>query len=98
MAQGVNQWIGGKAAKAPSLEWDERRLIWVVREPFQSKHSSIQHIAGSIQETEELSLSSLMPDTGVVFSDGIENDFMEFNSGSSLRIQVAKEVARLVVP
>jgi NAD kinase len=98
MARGVSQWIGGQTEQAPALHWDDRRLIWIVREPFQSKHSSIQHIAGAIDETESLSLSSLMPDTGVVFSDGIESDFMEFNSGSTLRVHVAKEVARLVVP
>lgn len=97
MARGVNQWIGGQTEQAPAMQWDDRRLIWVVREPFQSKHSSIQHIAGSIEESQTLSLSSLMPDTGVVFSDGIESDFMEFNSGSTLRVEVAKEVARLVV-
>lgn len=97
MARGVNQWIGGQTEQAPAMQWDDRRLIWVVREPFQSKHSSIQHIAGSIEESQALSLSSLMPDTGVVFSDGIESDFMEFNSGSTLRVEVAKEVARLVV-
>jgi NAD kinase len=97
MAHGVNRWIGGRTEQAPSMQWDERRLVWVVREPFQSKHSSIHHIAGSIHASETLTLSSLMPDTGVVFSDGIESDFMEFNSGSILRVEVAKEVARLVV-
>ena len=98
MARGINRWIGGNAEQSPTMQWDERRLVWVVREPFQSKHSSIEHIAGSISESESLSLASLMPDTGVVFSDGIESDYMEFNSGSILRVEVAKEVARLVVP
>ena len=97
MARGVNRWIGGQTEQTPSMQWDDRRLVWVVREPFQSKHSNIHHIAGSIDESKTLSLSSLMPDTGVVFSDGIESDFMEFNSGSTLRVEVAKEVARLVV-
>ena len=40
---------------------------------------------------------SLMPENGVVFSDGIEADFLEFNSGTEARIGVAERRGRLVV-
>ena len=39
-----------------------------------------------------------MPEGGVVFSDGIEEDFLVFNSGSTARITVARQQANLVVP
>ena len=34
---------------------------------------------------------------GVIFSDGVENDFLEFNNGSIATIGVAEQQARLVV-
>lgn len=37
-----------------------------------------------------------MPTNGVIFSDGIETDFLKFNSGSIATIGIAKETARLV--
>jgi hypothetical protein len=37
-----------------------------------------------------------MPERGVIFSDGIEADFLEFNSGSKATISVAERQGRLV--
>jgi hypothetical protein len=34
---------------------------------------------------------------GMIFSDGIEADFLDFNSGSKADVQVADRVGRLVV-
>ena len=69
-----------------------------MREPFVSRSSSAQFVAGTIDESEELILESQMPDSGVIFSDGIEEDYLEFNSGSTLRLQVSSMRAKLVVP
>jgi hypothetical protein len=38
-----------------------------------------------------------MPENGVILSDGIENDFLEFNSGVKVEIGIADKKARLVV-
>jgi hypothetical protein len=32
-----------------------------------------------------------MPENGVIFSDGIEQDFLQFNSGIEAKISVAKK-------
>lgn len=98
MMRGVNKWTGGKAGQPVQLEWQDRRLAWVVREPFASRHSSASIVAGTVEEREELVIESLMPDSGVIFSDGIEEDFLEFNSGSTVRITVAGQHANLIVP
>jgi hypothetical protein len=45
---------------------------------------------------EELSLHSLMPSGGVIFSDGMEADFLNFNSGSSAQVRAPEQRARLV--
>lgn len=38
-----------------------------------------------------------MPNNGIIFSDGIEKDFLRFNSGSTVTIGIAKELANLVI-
>jgi hypothetical protein len=44
-----------------------------------------------------LRLQSHMPENGVVFSDGIEGDYLSFNSGTVLTVGVAAEYGQLVV-
>ena len=38
-----------------------------------------------------------MPTKGVIFSDGIESDFLNFNAGSIVEIRMADEKANLIV-
>ena len=45
-----------------------------------------------------LEIVSHMPQNGVIFSDGIEEDRLEFNSGTTARISLAERTLRLVVP
>ncbi|MEO8271164.1 MAG: hypothetical protein ABI557_15690 [Aureliella sp.] len=88
---------GTQFDRPTSPTWEERRLDWVVREPFISRHSSADLVFGSLQATDELVVESLMPERGVIFSDGIEQDFLEFNSGTIARISVADRRANLAV-
>jgi hypothetical protein len=39
-----------------------------------------------------------MPGGGVIFSDGVEADHLDFNSGAIVSIRIAPERANLVVP
>jgi len=80
------------------LRWEDPRLTFVVREPFVSKHSGAGIVAGMIEPQQELIIESLMPDNGVIFSDGMEDDFLQFNSGTIARIRAAQERAQLVIP
>ena len=41
--------------------------------------------------------SAAMPESGVIFSDGVEADYLEFNSGTIARFSVSQQRARLVV-
>ncbi len=50
-----------------------------------------------LDEGEELVVGSQMPTGGVIFSDGIEADFVEFNSGTIARFTTSSQRARLVV-
>ena len=97
MAQGFTRWVGGGLQHGVKLAWEDRRLIWVVREPFRSKQSGADLVAGWLDQGSELVIESLMPSNGVIFSDGVESDFLEFTSGTIARVGVAPQRARLVV-
>lgn len=79
------------------LAWDDRRLVWVVREPFRSKQSSVDQVAGFLDEAGELVIGSQMPTGGVIFSDSVETDYLEFSSGMIARFLVSPQRAGLVV-
>ena len=98
MASGVSRFCGGTPVKRVRLPWEDRRLLFVVREPFVSRHSQADIVAGMLNSGDELVLESLMPSGGAVFSDGMEADFLQFNSGATARVGVAEQRARLVVP
>ncbi|MBI3221399.1 MAG: NAD(+)/NADH kinase [Bacteroidetes bacterium] len=80
--------------KRPKLKDNE--LLFAVREPFQSIRTQTGITAGIIKSQNRLTIESLMPTSGVIFSDGIESDFLKFNSGSIATIGIAKETAKIV--
>lgn len=80
------------------FDWEANHLCFSVREPFVSKTSRAELTFGRIGEGEELVVTSQMPQNGVLFSDGVEADYLEFNSGRVARIGVADRKVRLVVP
>jgi NAD kinase len=96
MAEGLSRFCGAHPGSPIRLAWEDPRLLFVVREPFVSRHSQASIVIGMLQPGEELSLQSLMPSGGVIFSDGMEADFLNFNSGSSAKVHAAAQHARLV--
>jgi len=98
MADGFAAWTGDRTEHRIKMTWEDRRLVWVVREPFRSKLSGSDLVAGYLEQGQELVIESLMPSNGVIFSDGVEADYLEFTSGTIARIGVSPQCARLVVP
>jgi NAD kinase len=80
-----------------ALNWNENKLVFVVREPFLSKLSQTNIGYGILDGKNTLKIESNMPTKGIIFSDGIESDFLNFNSGSIVEIDIANEKANLVV-
>lgn len=76
--------------------WDAERLQFTVREPFPSKTSGVNLVFGGITRHTPLRLESQMPEQGVIFSDGIEADYLAFNSGTVATIGVAANKGCLV--
>jgi NAD kinase len=98
MVAGVGKSLGLARQPRPELAWEDRKLLWAVREPFASKASRADLVFGVVNESQELVVESQMPAAGVIFSDGVESDFLEFNGGAIARISVSNQIARLVVP
>lgn len=81
-------------AKQPRLKGNQ--LLFAVREPFKSIRTQADIAIGIINENNNLRVESLMPTGGIIFSDGIESDFLQFNSGTIATIGIANETANLV--
>jgi NAD kinase len=88
---------GGPAAPYAPLPWDTDRLTYAVREPFPSKSSAAELVFGTVSHEEPLVLRSRMPEHGVIFSDGMEADFLRFTAGMQAVIGLAGTQGRLVV-
>ncbi|MCW5592455.1 MAG: sugar kinase [Burkholderiales bacterium] len=78
------------------LAWDSQALRFAVREPFPSRSSQATLIYGTVGQGNSLKLRSLMGGNGVIFSDGIEADYLEFNSGTLATVKVANGAGQLV--
>lgn len=79
------------------FEWDSNFLYFSVREPWPSKTSSADITFGKVTTSNPLIILSHMPENGIIFSDGIESDFLQFNSGTEATICMAKKKGHLVI-
>ena len=80
-----------------TFKWESDYLYYTVREPFPSKSSEATLVFGKVTPKQPLTLVSQMPEKGVIFSDGIEADYLEFNSGTEAKITLAEKKGHLVV-
>ena len=78
------------------MPWDTDHLIFAVREPFGSRASQITLVYGEIDQSDVLILRSRMPDNGLIFSDGMESDFLRFTAGMEAKIGVCATKGILV--
>ncbi|MBU0656002.1 MAG: sugar kinase [Gammaproteobacteria bacterium] len=78
------------------FDWEEKRLQFSVREPFPSRTTGVELVFGAITRQAPLRLESQMPENGVIFSDGIEADYLGFNSGAVVTVGVAEMQGQLV--
>lgn len=96
MANGVSG-FQTKKNKSTKTKFKDSELLFVVREPFESVRTKTEIGIGLINQNQNLTIESLMPSNGVIFSDGIETDFLNFNSGTIANISLSKEFATLVL-
>lgn len=96
-------WVGAASAfgvEAPAFDpqfaWDAAFLHYFVREPFPSRTTGTSLVAGRIDGDAPMVIASEMAEHGVIFSDGIEADFLEFNAGTRATISIADRQGVLV--
>lgn len=92
--------VNGKKTSLPSIPVftrDADYLYFTVREPFPSTSSQANLVFGKVTAKKPLVLSSQMAESGVIFSDGIEKDYLEFNSGAQAIVRPAAKKGYLVV-
>lgn len=99
MAQlkGMARVFGLGTVQEPACRWDSRELIFQVREPYPGRATQAEIVYGSVNEEKDLTLVSGMAEGGVVFSDGIIDDTIDFNAGMELKISVAQRCGRLIM-
>ena len=89
-ANGIKAYIFDALRPTPELSF-------AVREPYPSINSGADIVMGKIKLGESLKLRSCMPENGVIFSDGMQEDAISFNSGTLVTITVAKKQGNLLV-
>lgn len=95
---GAAQAFGVEApAFDPQFAWDAEFLHYFVREPFPSRTTGTSLVAGRIESAAPMVIASEMAEHGVIFSDGIEADFLEFNAGARATISIADRQGVLVI-
>lgn len=85
-----------KELREKGFPWEADHLHFTVREPFPSQTTQTGLVFGQITTDQPLRLVSQMSGYGVIFSDGIEADYLEFNSGMVALIDVAERHGVLV--
>jgi hypothetical protein len=63
-----------------------------------SKATSAKLVFGWITDDAPLEIASQMPEVGVIFSDGVEEDFLRFNTGAIARIGLSEKQLQLFIP
>ena len=89
--------IGQKPELPQGFDCGAHYLYFTVREPYPSRSTGAEIVFGQIRADAPMLVTSLMPQNGVIFSDGVEEDALEFNSGATARIGVAERRGMLVV-
>lgn len=88
---------GGTRGEYRPMAWDSDQLTFAVREPFPMKRAQATLVHGQVTRDQPLHLRSRMPEHGVIFSDGMEADFLRFTAGVEVRVTVAETQGCLVL-
>jgi len=98
-AAGIVNKAGGQKIKIDAdknFTWNANYLYFSVREPFPTKSTGTNLVFGKITGKNALVITSQMPENGVIFSDGIESDYLEFRSGMQAVITLADKKGKMV--
>lgn len=75
----------------------EAKAAFFAREPWPSKVSGCSLKSGQIDKHGSISITSRINEGGIIFADGIEQDFLKFDWGRRANISVSGRTMNLVV-
>ena len=98
-AGGVGRYCGMSGQPRPDtgFTWESDYLYYTVREPYPSKSTGAALVFGRVTRNAPLRIASQMAENGVIFSDGMEQDYLEFNSGAVATVGICEKHGNLVV-
>ena len=97
-ADAIARYCGGRGVSFPfRFDISASILYYTVREPYPSASTGAQLAFGKVDRSSPLQIVSCMPENGVIFSDGMEQDFLQFNSGAIATISTCDRTGHLVV-
>lgn len=94
---GAGKIMGSTKSGVRGLDWSEEKLFYNVREPYPSNATDTNIVFGEISNSQEIRIMSQMPEEGVIFSDGMEDDAVEFTAGMEAVIRIADQKGKLVL-
>lgn len=78
-------------------DWGRDQLTFAVREPFPSVSTNTQLVFGTIKKENKFTVESKMGENGFIFSDGIQEDFLDFNYSIIANISISEIKGNIVI-
>lgn len=75
---------------------EAKRAAFFAREPWPSKTTGSAMAYGEIEPDRSVSIVSQMNDGGVIFADGVEQDYLRFEWGKQVKIELSGRTLNLV--
>ena len=94
---GARRITGNSETYIDAIDWSDDKLFYNIREPFPSKSTDTDIVFGEINNKQLIRIVSQMPEEGVIFSDGMEEDAVEFTAGMEAVIRIAERKGKLVL-
>jgi NAD kinase len=89
----------GMPSKLSSLPGStDSELVFVVREPFPTRSTGTTIVTARVTPSRPLTVTSEMPTGGCIFSDGILENVLAWNAGSTAVISIGDRFVNLVTP
>lgn len=98
-SSGITESLNGDISSTEDIEadWSDDELLYAVREPFPSVCTGTEMVFGRIGRNTNFEIESHMGENGVVFSDGVQEDFLDFNYSIVASVSIDEVKGRLVV-
>ena len=83
--------------RAVDIAPEDNRAAFFAREPWPSRTSGCSIAAGETAQDAKVTVLSRINEGGVIFADGIEQDFLPFDWGAEAQVRLADKRLELVV-